>query len=157
MIGGSMINKILALVFVSCLMSACATTKQAQETLTISEYKLKLALADESYLKKDYTQALSLYSEINQKFAKDPHVLFRMGNIYASSAKPLKAIDAYEGALEVDKSLTKAWYNLGVVYMQQSGRTWANMSKYADQNDPLYPSAGHYSRGMLELIPPNKN
>ena len=150
----------LIIVLMSMFLGACNTLPKQEPTqgsMGVGEYKLKLELADEHYSLKEYDKALPIYSQINRNFPKDTHVLFRMGNIYAHKEKPKHAIEAYEAALKVDKNLTKSWYNLGVVHMQQSAKVWEQMSKYADRKDPLYKSARHYNRGMIELINPNKN
>ena len=144
----------------SVFLVACNTLPQqssAPGEMSVGEYKLKLELADEHYSLKEYEKALTLYRQINRSFPKDTHVLFRMGNIYAHNAKPKYAIEAYEASLKLDKNLTKSWYNLGVVHMQQSAKVWEQMSKYSDRKDPLYKSARHYSRGMIQLINPKKN
>ena len=144
----------------SVLLTACNTVSKKPtdgKQLSAAEYKLKLELADEYYIKKSYPEALEAYREINQSVGNDTHVLFRMGNIYAQQGNASKAIASYEAALKVDKSLTKTWYNLGVIYMQQSAKTWQQMDKYADQADPLYKAARYYNRGMMQLIQPKNN
>jgi tetratricopeptide (TPR) repeat protein len=153
-------NYKLIFVLMSVFLTACNTLSKKPVDggqLSVGEYKLKLEMADEYYVKKNYPKALEVYQDINQNYSNDTHVLFRMGNIYAHEGNASKAIESYETALKVDKNLTKTWYNLGVIYMQQSARTWQQMSRYADQTDPLYKAARHYSRGMMDLIQPNGN
>ncbi len=153
-------NYKLIIVLLSVFLAACNTMSKKQTAdgqLSVGEYKLKLELADEFYTKKSYPEALEVYREINQNFSDDTHVLFRMGNIYAQQGDASKAIESYEAALKVDRGLTKTWFNLGVIYMQQSAKTWQQMSQYADKTDPLYKAAGYYNRGMMQLIQPNNN
>jgi tetratricopeptide (TPR) repeat protein len=153
-------NYKLIMVLVSVFLTACNTVSKKPTDggqLSVGEYKLKLELADEYYTKKSYPEALEVYRDINQKFSDDTHVLFRMGNIYAQQGDASKAIESYEAALKVDSGLTKTWFNLGVIYMQQSAKTWQQMSQYADRTDPLYKAADYYNRGMMQLIQPRNN
>ncbi|MCJ8337764.1 MAG: tetratricopeptide repeat protein [Pseudomonadales bacterium] len=144
------------------LLSACNSLQQkpqAEGELSkgASEYQHNLDRADASYLGREYSQALSQYQSIHDDYPQDLHVLFRIGNIYSHLDKPKEAIIAYEKVLAVDTKKSKAWYNLGVSYMQQSAKIWRHMSEQIDPKDPLYKSSKHYSRGMSELINPDKS
>ncbi len=153
-------RKFLVIVVCSLFLSACNLTlpkKNAQtEVIGVGQYKLSLEKADAHYTKKNYNQALTAYLRLNEKAPKDTQVLFRIANIYTHLENPEQAIVFYKQALKQDITLSKAWYNLGVVRMKQTASTWSDMQKYVDHDDPLHKASGHFSRGMLDLINPEK-
>ncbi len=153
-------RKILVIMVCSLFLSACSLTlpkRTAQtEVLGVGQYKLSLEKADAHYAKKNYNQALTAYLKLNEKAPKDTQVLFRIANIYTHLENPTSAVAFYEKALKQDITLSKAWYNMGVVQMKEAASTWSDMQKYVDHDDPLYKASAHFSHGMLELINPEK-
>ena len=150
----------LAIVPLVLILSACnsmpqkpaaeANVKPVQQPIINAEQ------GDALYAKKEYRQALAIYKGLHEKAPKDTHVLFRIANIYSHLKVHKLAIKHYELALNQDKHLTKAWYNLGVVHMKEAAKTWGNMSKYTNKDEPLAQSAEHYHLGLVALINPEK-
>ena len=151
-------HKIAVLVF-SIFLTACNNMPQTplaknSEVAGLGIYKVNLERADARYASKDYPKALQEYNKLHQNFANDSHVLFRLGNIYYYLGRPKDAILAYEKALAIDKNMSKTWFNLGKVHMQQSAKTWQQMGKYVEHQDPLYKSSLHYSKGLSAILQP---
>jgi tetratricopeptide (TPR) repeat protein len=152
----------LACLALSVFLSGCNLAGQKPdakktELVGLPSYKLSLEDADASYKRKSYLTAVKKYEKLHERFPKDTFVLFKLGNSYNHSDKPDQAIEAYKKALDLDQKMSKSWYNLGVVYMQQSAKVWEEMSENVNSDDPLYEKSTHYSKGLIELIKPKKS
>ncbi|MCM1293268.1 MAG: tetratricopeptide repeat protein [Bacteroides sp.] len=71
--------------------------------------------ADEAYKNEDYSLAISLYEEAQQKDGTSSNLYFNLGNAYYRSGNMAKAILSYERALRLDPSNSNASANLEFV------------------------------------------
>jgi len=53
---------------------------------------------------------------------REVNAIYELGNAYARSGQPLKAAEAYEGALKANAGYDEIFFNLGTVYASQIGR-----------------------------------
>ncbi|MBI4060091.1 MAG: tetratricopeptide repeat protein [Elusimicrobia bacterium] len=53
---------------------------------------------------------------------REVNAIYELGNAYARSGLPLKAAEAYEGALRANAGYDEIYFNLGTVYASQLGR-----------------------------------
>ena len=108
--------------------------------------------ADKAYQNRQYQEAEKFYRILIAKDAKDAIVWFRLGNIYARTKQPQKAIKAYEKAVYMDSTFTKAWHNMGIVQLQQSANSFTQMAQIVTPQDPLFQKAQRMSSGTVLLL-----
>jgi len=101
-----------------------------------------------AYQEGDYPLAISRFEELTATIPKDADLWFRLGNAYARNKQPKKAVSAYENALLRDPELSKAWYNMGLVYLKEAMKTFDEMSRYVPAEDP----AGQRGRFLRDAL-----
>ncbi|MFN2354354.1 MAG: tetratricopeptide repeat protein, partial [Desulfopila sp.] len=90
-----------------------------------------------AYKEKDYATAAKSFAALVEKIPQDADLWFRLGNSYAKTSRPQKAVAAFENALLRDPGMSKAWYNMGITYLQQSLKAFVDMELYVDSQDPI--------------------
>jgi len=90
-----------------------------------------------AYKEKDYATAAKSFATLVEKIPQDADLWFRLGNSYARTSHPRKAVTAFENALIRDPKMAKAWYNMGIIYLQQSLKAFVDMELYVDSKDPI--------------------
>lgn len=90
-----------------------------------------------AYKEKDYATAAESFATLVEKIPQDADLWFRLGNSYARTSRPQKAVTAFENALLRDPTMSKAWYNMGITYLQQSLKAFVDMDLYVDSQDPV--------------------
>lgn len=90
-----------------------------------------------AYKEKDYATAAKSFATLVEKIPQDADLWFRLGNSYARTSRPQKAVTAFENALLRDPGMSKAWYNMGITYLQQSLKAFVDMELYVDSQDPV--------------------
>ena len=111
-----------------------------------------LALAEASYNAKDWEAAEKNYVAITQAIPKEAHPWFRLGNIYARTERPDFAVRAYKEALLRDSSLSKAWYNMGLVQLRQSANSFLQMRTYTPENSSAQERADAMYESIIDVI-----
>ena len=135
-------------------LAGCATGTFATTTENSStDYLLIKEQADQAYAKKQYDVAETEYRRLTDAVPRDADAWFKLGNIYARTHKPEKAIKAYREAILRDPKLSKAWHNLGVVHMRQAANAFLSLQKHATTDDPLNDIALRRLNGLYELMP----
>ncbi len=109
-------------------------------------------LAFEAYQAGDYTAAADKFQVLVTEIPKDADLWFRLGNSYAKSKAPQKAINAYENALLRDPKMAKAWYNMGLIYLQESLKSFVDMDSYVPADDPVAIQGKHMREGIFSLL-----
>jgi len=108
--------------------------------------------AIEAYQRRDYQTALPLYTRLTSEVPIDPELWFQLGNIHARLQQPQPAIAAYQAALKLNPSYSKAWHNMGVVQIQQSANTFTQMLQNTPVHDPLYVRGEAISQQLLSIL-----
>ena len=90
-----------------------------------------------AYKEKEYATAAKSFAKLVENIPQDADLWFRLGNSYARTSRPQKAVTAFENALLRDPGMTKAWYNMGIIYLQQSLKAFVDMELYVDSQDPI--------------------
>lgn len=108
--------------------------------------------ANSAYLDRDYGRSIELYREVLEVNENDAIVWFRLGNAYSHTGRPNEAILAYRKAVVLDSGLSKAWYNMGVIFLRQAANSWTQMVQYTPTSDPLYFEAVKFSNETLKLL-----
>ncbi len=101
--------------------------------------QVAMALYDQAearYQAGDYAGALPLYQQLARQFPRDPNLPLREGNCHAFEGRYEEAVVAYESALGIDPSFSRAWYNLSYVRAQMLAATVTRMHQNLDPRDP---------------------
>ncbi len=93
--------------------------------------------AYQAYQAGDYELAAKKFERLVRTIPKDAELWFRLGNAYAKAKKPKEAVNAYENALLRNPEMGKAWYNMGLVYLQAALKSFVDMENYVEKDDPV--------------------
>ena len=146
----TMIKSLLLLC--SCLMvlTSCAGMN-SNSAKTVFDYEQAAA---EAYAKGNYSLAAEQYELLVKEVPKDPNFWFRLANSYAKNKEPNKAVQAYQNTLLRDASYEKAWYNMGIIQMQQALRTFIDMQEAIPADSEVRKLAENKMNGLFELLGP---
>ena len=108
--------------------------------------------ANTAYQNEDWQTAENLYTELTRQDAANAEHWFRLGNIYSVTGNLDMAITAYRNALSRNNGYSKAWNNLGFVYLRQATDTFKDMLQHTDKNDPLNQRAIHVINSVGDLM-----
>jgi len=108
--------------------------------------------AYQAYLDGDYEQAATQFEILVESIPKDAELWFRLGNVYAKSMQPEKAVSAYENALLRDPTMAKAWYNKGFISLQEALKAFADMQNYVPPDDPVARQSRVMRDRLLEIM-----
>jgi tetratricopeptide (TPR) repeat protein len=125
------------------LIQGCAASK---DLLNIREE------ASRAYFDKDYSTAVTKLELLTQKVPVDGDLWFRLGNAYAKSNKPQKAISAYQNALLRDPEMGKAWYNMGLIQTRMALKTFTEMKLYTKDDEPVGIRGEKMRLGLMDLL-----
>jgi tetratricopeptide (TPR) repeat protein len=104
------------------------------------------------YQQGKYSQAIQELQTIVSQVPKDSELWFRLGNAYAKNQQPNMAIESYRNALLRNPEHGKAWYNLGVIHMQEALKAFIDMEKHTNSHDPARINARAKRDGLLLLL-----
>src|SRR5687768_2241544 len=80
----------------------------------------KALLLGEKYIQQgDYEKALRHLNRASVLIPEQPQVWNHLGLAYHGLKQPVKAADAYQRALRIDRNQAAPRYNLGVLYLEQ--------------------------------------
>ena len=77
---------------------------------------------------------------------------FQKGNELLEQNQSLMAIEAYHRALQLDKSHTRAWHNLGLIYLQRASIAFENLVKQSKEDDVLKQRAEYVVNAMEQIL-----
>lgn len=133
------------------LLSGCQSLANRSDVGGTDLIKLKQQ-AEAAYQDRNYAKAETLYQQLADGVSKDAFIWFRLGNVRARLNRPAEAIAAYEKAVLLDPSLSKAWHNMGLLQLRQSANSFTQMAQLTRPEDPLAPRALKLSEGTLKLL-----
>ena len=132
------------------LLSGCAGSNTSSKN-----YELSLEQASEAYTvykSGDYPEAVRQYEFLTSKVPDDATFWFYLGNSYLKNKQPRLAEMAYENSLIRDAKMSKAWYNLGQLHMQEALRVFIDMQTHLDQDDPIREAGERKMDQLLEIM-----
>jgi tetratricopeptide (TPR) repeat protein len=131
--------------------SGCAATGQTKPDDPV---KLR-AQAVQAYRDGRYAAAVAGFEELVAAMPKDSELWFRLGNAYAKARKPDQAVQAYREALLRNPEYGKAWYNLGMMHMQEALKAFIDMGKYVSPTDPASRAAEKKRQALFLILQQN--
>jgi len=134
------------------MLNACASqpTKPKYDV-----YKLG-GEAEKAYKNKNWKVAEEKYSALILVSPGEAEFWLRIGNIYARTSRPEKAIAAYEEALVRRPGYKKAWRNLGVLSLRKTTHFYMEMLKFLEPESLMYIRAKKTSEVLIKLIEKNQ-
>jgi len=142
---------ILSLIFISLFLTGCATT---QPQLKIEEVMDEAQIA---YKDKNWKVAEEKFAQLVSLLPGEPEFWFKLGNIYARTNQPNKAITAYKEVVIRNPKLAKAWHNLSVMSLRQTTHLFIEMLQYLNPNDPLFKRAKKTADDLLAILKSRQN
>jgi len=142
----------LILISLFLLMSACSTLPEEPE---YDAYKLGNE-AMEAYNKKDWKLAEEKFGLLISISPSTVENWFKLGNIYARTERPDKAIAAYKEAVLRRPGYKKAWRNLGIVSLRKTTHLYIEMLQHINPDSLSYIRAKKTSEVLLNLIKKNQ-
>ncbi len=138
------IRLILPLLLLTVGLSGCASPNLEEQRR--NAYRL--------YLEQEYAAAARGFEILVERIPRDAELWFRLGNAYTRSKQPKQAIAAYENAIMRDPRMTRAWYNKGIVHLQEGLKTFVDMPEYVDAADPVARQGAYKRAQLLEILAP---
>ena len=114
------------------------------------------ALANKAYENNEWLESEKHYAVLVKQIPENALHWFRLGNIYARTKRPDAAVTAYRESLIRDPKFAKAWYNLGVLHLQQAANSFNEFQIYVDKDDPLYGKGQKIFVDTLNIIKGDK-
>ena len=142
----------LSLLFI---LSACASQPQEPGVSKNLVYNLgkEAALA---YKKKNWKVAEEKYSRLIAESPGTAEIWFKLGNVFARTSRPDKAIAAYKEAVVRKPEYEQAWRNLGIISLRKTTHLYIEMLQHLDDNSESYIRAKKTSKVLLNLIKKNQ-
>lgn len=96
-------------------------------------------------------KAEALYLGLLKASPRDAEAWLRLGNLYARSARPDSAADAYQRGLLLTPNDARLWYNLGVIRQRQTLAAYIQALELTKPGEQIYES----SEGQINLLAPS--
>lgn len=105
-----------------------------------------------AYEQGQYREAADQFASLLEDMPKDADLWFRLGNAQAHAGRPREAVTAYENALLRNPELAKAWFNMGVIYMQQALKTFVDIEQYVEPEDEVGKRAAVMCAELIQIL-----
>ncbi len=137
------------------ILSACASQPSEQGVSKNLIYKLgkEAALA---YKNKNWKVAEKKYSLLIAESPGTAEIWFKLGNVFARTSRPDKAIAAYKEAVVRNPQYEQAWRNLGIISLRKTTHLYIEMLQHLDDSSESYIRAKKTSEVLLKLIKKNQ-
>ena len=110
------------------------------------------AAAETAYAAHRWADSERLYTELVTREPARPEAWFKLGNIYARSARPDFAVRAYREAVTRDPHHTRALHNLGMVQLREAATNFEQLKNIGAADDPLVAHGTALSTGLQRLL-----
>ena len=127
-------------------MTACATQQKQYSIFEIEKQ------ASKAYVSKKWKVAEQKYSELISRAPGTAEIWFRLGNIYAHTKRPAKAVLAYQEAVVRQPEYDKAWHNMGIVSLQQTTSIFLEMLNHLKPDSERYRQAKKTAEELVKIL-----
>ncbi len=128
------------------MLSGCAAPPEQPDVFLIQKQAAK------AYQTKNWKLAEEKYSYLLSLSPNVVEVWFRLGNIYAHTQKPEKAIMAYREAVVRQPTYDKAWHNFGLMSLRKTTALYLEMLKNMEESSPLYQQAKQTADALIKIL-----
>lgn len=136
------------------MLTACASQAES-EVPQKKLYQLQKE-ASQAYKDKNWKVAEEKYGLLISESPKLAEIWFMLGNVYARTSRPEKAIVAYKEAVVRRANYKQAWRNLGIISLRTTAHHYIEMLLHLDHNTEAYIRAKKTSEVLLKLIKRNQ-
>lgn len=153
-----MLNHIIKISFICSLLllTACAAQPDGKRQARDLLYKLEKQAAL-AYRNKNWKVAEEKYGLLISESPNTAEIWFRLGNIYARTSRPEKAIAAYKEAVVRQADYQPAWRNLGILSLRKTAHLYIEMLLHLEHDSESYIRAKKTSEVLLRLIKKNQS
>lgn len=144
--GNTTMTKLLFFLSALLLCSGCVALKSDQRVFTDEQEAIQ------AYSSGHYNIAVKRYEALVEEVPEDANFWFRLANAYARNGEPDKAINAYRKTLQQDSTHEKAWYNMGIIQLQQALKTFIDMQDCIPSNSSVKPLAEEKMNSLFLLL-----
>ncbi|MDA0823636.1 MAG: tetratricopeptide repeat protein [Proteobacteria bacterium] len=124
-------------------------TKPDKNPINLAE---TYSLAGKAYDAQNWTDSEKHYTTLAQNAPGEAEPWFKLGNIYARTSRPELALQAYQETLVRDPRHAKAWHNMAVLQLRNAGKSFSELEKLVDSDDPLYAKSIKIQNAIDELV-----
>ena len=145
------LNPYLQIALVMLTLTACgqSATKPDTPAVNLGEtYRLAAA----AYAEQDWAASEKHYLALTQGAPEESEPWFKLGNIYARTARLDGAVRCYREALVRDSRNIKAWHNMAVAQLRNSGESFHELERLVDEDDPLHEKSVRIQQAINELV-----
>jgi len=144
-------KNIFLLLLFGLFLTGCATTVPPLKIETV------MAEAKAAYQAKNWKVAEEKFGQLVSLMPGEAEFWFKLGNIYARTNQPDKAITAYKEVVIRNPKFAKAWHNLSVMSLRQTTHMFIEMLQYLDPEDPLFSIAKQTGNDLLAIMKKRHN
>lgn len=141
-------QRLILCVFFAVLCAACGNTGMVKRN---DLFQMR-ADAASAYAAGDLNKAERLFKQLTERVPGESEFWFRLANVYARTQQPDDAVRCYREALVRDPQNAKAWHNMGIVYLRQSGNAFTQLTAQLQPEDPMYSYTLRVNEKILELL-----
>lgn len=124
-----------------------------QETLPVNDDLVATHdRAMQAYHRGEMHVAEQGFKRIAEAIPRDAEGWFYLGNVYASTSRPMQALQAYTEALVRKPDMVKAWHNRGVVYMREATASFLEVQRLTKPDDPLHTYSTRLATSLVEML-----
>ena len=124
----------------------CATTQKPVDI------NLVMNQAQQAYKAKDWKTSEIKFAQLISLVPNEAEFWFKLGNVYAHTNRPAKAITAYKEVVIRKPKLSKAWHNLSLMSLRQTTHLFIEMLQYLNPNDPVFITAKQSVNDLLAIL-----
>lgn len=146
-----MIKNTLLIILLSLFLTGCTTIEPQLKIETVMQE------AKAAYQAKNWKLAEEKFALLVSLMPGEAEFWYKLGNIYAHTNQPAKAITAYKEVIIRNTKFTKAWHNLSVMSLRQTTHLFIEMLQYMDPNDPLFKIAKETGNDLLAIMKKRQN
>lgn len=141
----------LALILVLIALSACEQTPTKPDKPKIDLAKA-YSLAAKAYDEQNWAESEKHYTTLVQNAPGEAEPWFKLGNIYARTQRSELALKAYRETLVRNAQHAKAWHNMAVLQLRDAGKSFGELQRIVDSEDPLHAKSVRIQNAIDELV-----
>lgn len=133
----------------SLALAGCALLPTAEDRMDAYDLQHQTLLA---YDNDENAKAEKLLHALLRASPNDALAWFYLGNVYARTARPEQAVEAYQKSLLLNGGDPRPWHNMGVIRLRQARAAFIQSFDLTNPDDPLHGKAEAVI-GAMEAIP----
>ncbi len=142
----------LLVAFLALLLAACEETPTKPDKPKAQNLAEIYRLAAAAYDEQDWAASEKHYVNLTRGAPEEVEPWFKLGNVYAHTQRYDRAIACYREALVRDTRNVKAWHNMAVTQLRESGASFLELEMLTDDDDPLHEKSVRIQRAIDELV-----